>query len=146
MMRSKLLTQIRGGVQQTPIYAINADGEGGLAAGLKSGHAATDICAVLTCAIPLRKAASGSRSQNFNEHKPGKRLLKLCSYISRHFKAGFLFADLRLCPSFSLHHFLPETIAVYSAPIRQSHMRAGLFHAVYTTYPNSNPAATLIRL
>ena len=68
-----LLAQVGGGVEQHPIRAVTADGERGLRARPESGGSRADGDAVLTIAIPLRKAATGARPQDLDDH--GNRLV-----------------------------------------------------------------------
>src|ERR1700722_16531079 len=63
-----LRAEIRWGAEQEPFFAIRADGNLRLGAGFACEPSSADRLAVGAGAIPLRKSATRSRSENLDVH------------------------------------------------------------------------------
>jgi len=63
-----LLAQIGRGVEQHPVLAVGADGEGRLCARAIALRAGADGRRMDAVAVPLRETAARGRAENFDEH------------------------------------------------------------------------------
>ena len=65
----QLRADVRRGIAQHPVHAVIGNRDGRLGAGLGIQAAVAKACAVDAVAVPLRKTATGGRTQDLDEHE-----------------------------------------------------------------------------
>ena len=66
--RLDLEAKVRAGVDQEPFRLVSTDGKLGLRSGCTWKFAVAEPAAIGAAAVPLRKASSGRRTENLNQH------------------------------------------------------------------------------